>query len=263
MWSPARFALLLLALGAPASAHAQRQPAPREEPPPLTYADCMDQARRQPMRILPIAQHWARNGGGTPARHCAAVAQVGVGQYVEAATTFEALGREATDRPTAERAELFAQAGAAWLEARDVRKAVGAYTAGLVLDSRNAEIWVDRGIAYAAVAAYREAASDFTKALSLSPGRPDVLTLRAAARRNAGDLPGARADADAAVAADANNPDALLERGTIRLAQRDKSGADADFRQALKLVPAGSASAKRAQEGLRSPVAGESPRSKR
>jgi tetratricopeptide (TPR) repeat protein len=265
---PAALFALTGALAAfPALGQRQPTPAPAAEAAPLTYAACMDQARSQPMRVLPTAQHWARNGGGPPARHCAAIAQLGVGQYVEAATTLEALGRELTDRPAAERAELFAQAGAAWLEARDVKKAVGAYTAGLVVDARNAEIWVDRGIAYAAGATWREAASDFTKALTLSPGRPDVLTLRAAAWRNSGDLPRARADVDSALAIDPNNPDALLERGAIKLAQRDKPGADADFRRALRLVPTGSPSAKRAQDGLRSPAgstgSGESPRPRR
>ena len=60
--------------------------------------------------------------GGFGARHCVAVAMFQAGKYPQAAAQFEAIARDmGQDRPGL-RAELWAQAGQAWIEAGQADK---------------------------------------------------------------------------------------------------------------------------------------------
>ena len=46
------------------------------------YGDCMQLARREPLKALPLAEKWKAEGGGLGARHCVAVAMFEAGKYV-------------------------------------------------------------------------------------------------------------------------------------------------------------------------------------
>lgn len=221
---------LLLSLAAPALA---QSPA---TDPGRRYSACMAQARAEPVKALNAAQDWFKEGGGMAARHCVAIALYGAGQYVEAGTQLEQLGREMTGQSAQLRAEVFAQAGQAYQAARLGEKALSMQNAAILLDPRNADIWVDRGITFAAVSAWREAAADLSRALELSPNRSDVLVLRAAAWRNAGDAGKALADAEAALKLEKDYPDALLERGLARRLRNDRAGSDADLKRVIALA---------------------------
>src|SRR5215813_394939 len=83
------------------------------------YADCMTLARRTPGDGYESAMAWQLKGGAEPARHCAAVALIGLGRDKEAAGQLEKLGTDMSkDRPDLA-AELYAQAGQAWTMAND------------------------------------------------------------------------------------------------------------------------------------------------
>jgi tetratricopeptide (TPR) repeat protein len=235
---------LVLSLAVPAWAQAPAtDPAKR-------YTACMAQARAEPVRAMNTAKEWYKDGGGLAARHCAAIAFYGLGQFVEAGTELERLGREMTGQSAQLRAEVFAQAGQAFQAARLGEKALSMQNAALLLDPRNADIWVDRSITFAAVSAWREAASDLSRALELSPNRPDVLVLRAAAWRNAGDPAKALIDAEAALKLEKEYPDALLERGLARRLRNDRAGSDADLKRVIALTGENSDLGKRARDAM-------------
>jgi|SRR5581483_1061751 tetratricopeptide (TPR) repeat protein len=215
------------------------------------YSQCMALARREPLRALPMAEKWMGEGGGLGARHCVAIAMFESGKFIQAATQLEGIARDvAADRPGL-RAEVYAQAGQAWIEANQAENAAAAQSKALDLKSNDPDLWVDRGLSYAAMRAWPRAISDFDHALELRPKDVDTLVLRAAAWRNAGDPGRALADAQYALRIAPDHSEALLERGFAYLAHGEKSAASADFAKVLSLVPPESDAARRAQAGLR------------
>ncbi len=223
------------------------------------YNECMALARKEPLKALPIAEKWKSEGGGLGARHCVALAMFEAGKPVQAATQFEAIARDMGQERPGLRAELWAQAGQAWIEAGQAENAAAAQSQALDLKSQDADLWIDRGLSYAAMKSWPRAISDFDHALGLRPNDVEILVLRAAAWRNAGDPAGALADADRALRIAPDHSEALLERAFAFLARGDRAGADIVFARVLKLVPPGSDAAKRAQAGLRGERPGADP----
>jgi tetratricopeptide (TPR) repeat protein len=243
----------LLAIAVPELALAQTLP-PLESTSPdnlRRYSECMALARREPLRALPAAEKWMAEGGGLGARHCVAIAMFESGRHVQAATQLEAIARDMGQERPGLRAELYAQAGQAWMEAGQAENAAAAQSKAIGLKSDDADLWVDRGLSYAAMKAWPRAISDFDRALTLRPKDVDTLILRAASWRNTGNAARALGDAQYALRIAPDHSEALLEQGFARLALGDRKGAEADFNKVLLLVPPGSDAARRAQAGLR------------
>ena len=234
-------AAIVVALAAAPAARADQFDAAREQ----KYEDCMAQAQRAPADGYETALAWEGQGGGDPARHCAAVALIGLGKYREAADKLESLAAGLADQKQPElAAEAFAQAGQAWKMAGDTKRALDDAAAGLKLEPEDVDLLVDRAVAYATLGDFQSAIGDLDKANRLSPKRADVLAYRASAWRLLNDLGKARADADMAVTLDPKNVEALLERGNIRRLTDDAAGARADWLQVVELAagtPAGDA----------------------
>jgi tetratricopeptide (TPR) repeat protein len=231
---------MLVALAAAPAARADQFDTQRQQ----KYEDCMAQAQRVPADGYETALAWEGQGGGDPARHCAAVALIGVGKYQEAADQLESLGAGLAEKQPQLAAEAFAQAGQAWKMAGDTKRALDDAAAGLKLAPEDVDLLVDRAVAYATLGDFKPAIADLDKANALSPKRADVLAYRASAWRLLNDLGKARADADAAVTLDPKNVEALLERGNIRRLTDDAAGARADWLQVVELAagtPAGDA----------------------
>ncbi|WP_422033980.1 hypothetical protein [Reyranella sp.] len=214
------------------------------------YNDCMRLARMEPLRALPAAEKWIAEGGGLGARHCVALAMFQSGKYAQAAAQFEAIARDmGQDRPGL-RAELYAQAGQAWMEAGAADRAAAAQSRALELKADDPDLWIDRGLSYAAMQSWPRAISDFDRALRLRQDDIDALVLRAAAWRNARDPGRALIDLNRALAIAPDHTEALLERGFTHLARGSRDAANADFTRVLRLVPAGTPAARRAEAGL-------------
>jgi tetratricopeptide (TPR) repeat protein len=247
-----RFVLTLTVLAVAAPAAAQRAN-PLDAPPDQLkrYNECMTMARSEPLKALPAAEKWQSMGGGLGARHCAAVALFEAGRHGQAATQFEAIARDMGQERPGLRAELWAQAGQAYMEAGLAERAAEAQSRALELKRDDAELWIDRGLSYAALQAWPRAISDFDQALRLKPNDVEILVLRAAAWRNAGNPQRALDDAARALKIAPDHSEALLERGFASLARGDQRQANQDFLTVLRLVPPGSAAARRAQAGLR------------
>ena len=226
---------LALALGlAPlGAAPARAQDAAEQE---REYRDCMVLARAAPADGFESALAWASFGGGDGARHCAAVALIGLGQYREAARRLERLAAELRAGKAALSLEVLVQAGQAWVLAGDATRAHAVQSAALDIDPDNVELLLDRSITLATAKNYWEAVDDLNRALELAPARPDLLTLRASAYRYLDALELARDDLALALTHAPNNPDALLERGMLRRLAGDGAGARDDWLRAIALA---------------------------
>ena len=213
------------------------------------YADCMTLARSQPEQAFENATAWEGVGGAEAARHCAAVALLGLGHYGEAAGRLQALAEAVKGPQAGLRPGLLAQAGQAWMLAAEPLRAYAVQSAALKLEPENVELWIDRAVTLATAENYWEAIDDLNEAESLAPARADILIFRASAYRfvEANDL--ALEDVDRGLSLDPNNPEGLLERGILRRLKGDEAGARADWLKTLTVAP-GSPAAQAAQANL-------------
>lgn len=226
-----RFAVaVLLAIQAAAMASAA------EPPEAQRYAACMDLARRNPERGWESALAWGSLGGGEPARHCGAVALIGLGHYEEAATRLEQLAKDSRGEPTL-RAAMLGQAARAWMRAKQLERAQGTLDGAVTLAPDDADLRIDRAMLRAERRDFAGAVADLDHVLQRTPRRVDALVLRAAARRNSNDTPGAERDVRAALEVEPNNLDALLESGILHAQQGNRGRARQDWRRILELAP--------------------------
>jgi tetratricopeptide (TPR) repeat protein len=192
------------------------------EDPRAAYAQCMDLARDRPRDGFGAAVAWEGLGGGEAARHCAATALFGLGEFEEAAARLEVLARD-SQQPLALRLDVLAQAGAGWLRAGRPQRAEAVYDTAIDLAGRPGEgvpsalpgLLIDRATARADQGRDLEAARDLDRALDLRPNDAEALALRASTLRRTGSLAAARVDAEAALALDPTHPGALLELGNV------------------------------------------------
>lgn len=222
--------LLLAATAVPASAQVFDGP--------HAYEACLIIAKKAPEQGWEEAIAWQSLGGGEAARHCAAIALIGLKKYGEAATRLETLANESKrDEPT--RAEMFAQAAQAWLLEGNVARADSAQRAALSLAPGNIEILMDHAVLLASINHYAETAEILSTVLLRQPNRVEALVLRASAFRYLDNLPGAEDDIAKAVPLDPDFPDALLERGMLRRLKGNDAGAREDWLKVIALQPDG------------------------
>lgn len=202
-----------------------------------TYARCMELAKADPAAAERLAQSWHQNGGAHPADHCAAVALVGLGQYRDAASHLETLAHAMVNAPTALRAEVYDQAGQAWLLAGDAVRAYAVAAEAASLAPGDPELAIDKAEAAAAAGNFDQAVAVLDRVLQRDPGRVDALIYRASAYRALGRLGPARADIDKALARRPNSAPALLERGNIRRLAGDLAGARRDWQRVGGIAP--------------------------
>ncbi len=200
------------------------------------YTACMALVEEDAEEAFETALAWESMGGGNAARHCAAVALIGLGHFREAAARLEALA-EALGRSRPDlRAGTLAQAGQAWLLAGETERAYAAQTTALGLEPDNLELLIDRSITLARAANYRAAVDDLNRAARMAPGRSDILVLRASAQRYLDSPETALADVERALLLDPDNAEGLLERGNLRRLTGDPEGARADWLRVLDLA---------------------------
>lgn len=243
-----RFGLLVVAavalqnLVVSTGAYAKDAPAPAKPAPTLPadpaqhYAACIDLAKRDPTNGWEASLAWAGEGGGEPARHCGAVALIGLKQYREAANRLEDLARQSQDEPSL-RAGMLAQAAQAWILEGDPSRAYADQTTALQLTPGATDLLIDRAESLALAKNWRDALSDLDQAIANSPNRADALTYRATVKRALGDIKGATDDATRAVSLDPNSPGAWLEFGDAARLDGDSAGARQAWMTVLRLAP--------------------------
>lgn len=189
-----------------------------------------------PAGAAAMAEAWLPGGGGEAATHCLGLAKLALGEAETGARMLQDLAAGSQALP-AERAQVFDQAGQAWMLAANVPRALDAYSQALVLSPQDPNLLVDRAGAEAALDQNEGAVRDLTLALDLDPARDDARVLRASAWRNLGRLDLAQDDVDQALSRDPDNAEALLERGILRQRASDEAGARRDWERAITLQP--------------------------
>lgn len=206
----------------------------------VQYHHCVALARQKPAEGWEESLAWSSMGGGEPARHCGAIALIGLGQHEEAAARLESLAADSRAKPNI-RAGMLAQAGQSWLLANQPERAYAALTTALQLVPEAPDLLVDRAESLAAAKNYRDALADLDRALAVAPGRADALTFRATAKRFLDDNAGAAADAARALEVDPLYQDAWLEDGILKRLGGDDNGARKSWMKVLEIAPSSAA----------------------
>jgi tetratricopeptide (TPR) repeat protein len=168
-------------------------------PPDQRFAQCIALVESDPERAYEEGMAWAAEGQALNAYRCAAQALIAQNRHDEGARRLESLATAVNPADTALRAELFSQAGNAWLLARDPGRARSAFTRAITTMAPGAQqlpdLHIDRARAYALEGDYRHAEEDLSRALDLRPNDPLALRLRASARMHQNAFQLAEADA--------------------------------------------------------------------
>jgi tetratricopeptide (TPR) repeat protein len=197
------------------------------------YKDCLLLAERRPDQAVESAVAWEKQGGGDPARHCKALALINLDRPEDGALELERIAQTLPQEKAGIAADLFGQAGQAWVKAGKSQLALHDQNEGLKLQPKNVDLLIDRAMTYGNAGMYGDAATDLTTAAGLAKDRPMIFALRAAAYRHLDNKAGALNDAETALRLSPDFPLALLERGKLRLLKGDKDGARQDW---LKIV---------------------------
>jgi tetratricopeptide (TPR) repeat protein len=213
-------------------------PADTEKADAKRYADCMALAKTRPSDGWEAALTWIGEGGGDPAKHCGAVALIGLKQYKEAAQRLEDLAKTSHADP-AVRAGMLDQAGQAWILDGDPNRANADDTTALQLAPNTPDLLIDRAESLALMQQWKDALLDLDQALGLDPDRADALTYRATVKRMLNDLGGASEDIDQSLTLNAHAPEAWLEDGNIKRLKGDIAGARRSWMQVLALTTTG------------------------
>lgn len=196
------------------------------------FEACVEQIGQDAAAAYETAMAWAAEGQSLNGYRCAAMALIALERYQEGARRLESLAVAISADNTAMRAELFSQAGNAWLLAREGGQARSAFTRAIAtLESDPAQLpdlLIDRARAYAMERDWRRSEEDLSRALDIRADDPLALRLRAAARmqQRAYDL--AEADVNAAIRLEPGNVDNYLVLGHIRESRRTGTPVEID-----------------------------------
>jgi len=197
------------------------------------YRQCLDKIADHPGEAYEVAALWVDQEGGLSARHCFALALAAVGQFRASAEKLKALAQLKADIPAATRAELWTQAGEAWLLEKAPDQALRAFEEGARLSPDDGGIWIDKARASAMKLDWKAAAQTLDRALSLDPTLVEAWLLRATARRELGQLALAEDDVETALALDDARGDIWLERGRLEQIKGNRPAARRAFLRAI------------------------------
>jgi len=201
------------------------------------YQACMVLVERDPSGALDSAVQWEKEGGGDAARHCKALALIRTGDVEGGALELERVAEAMPQVKAPLAAQLFAQAGQAWIRAGNPQRALYAQNQGLKLNPSDVDLLVDRAMNYGSAGMYFEALDDLNAAIDLSPKDPDIYAMRAAAYRQLENPDLAEDNVEQALKLSPSHPGALLERGYLRRAKGDPVGARTDWLTVIQMMP--------------------------
>ncbi|MEQ1708300.1 MAG: hypothetical protein ABL864_08205 [Terricaulis sp.] len=197
---------------------------------PDRFAQCLALTEQDAVLAYEEAMAWAAEAQSVSAYRCAAMALIAQDRAGEGARRLDSLGAAVNPAETALRAELFSQAGNAWLLAREPARARSSFTRAITTMDADPhqlpDLLIDRARAYAMERDWRLAEEDLSRGLDVRPRDPLALRLRAAARMHQRSFDLAEADALAAAAIEPANVDNYLILGHVRESKR--TGAPVD-----------------------------------
>ncbi|HWT98851.1 MAG TPA: hypothetical protein VN229_14590 [Terriglobales bacterium] len=201
------------------------------------YKDCLLLAKRRPDQAVESAVAWEKQGGGDAARHCKALALINLDRPEDGALELERIAQTLPTDKAGLAADLFGQAGQAWIKAGKPQLALHDQNEGLKVQPKNVDLLIDRALNYGNSGMYSDAAADLTTAAGIAKDRPEIFALRAAAYRHLDNKAGALNDVETALKISPDYPLALLERGKLRLLKGDKDGARQDWLKVVNKAP--------------------------
>lgn len=224
--------------------------------PEAQFRNCTQIVRSDPAKALSVAGDWRVRGGGIAARQCMGLAYTGLERWSLAAEAFEKGAQEAAETGDPRVADLWTQAGNAWLGAGDAAKARTALDAALQTDALapglRGEVHLDRARAGVMLDELGAARNDINKGLELVPEDPFAWYLSSALALREGDMARAKADIEHAVGLAPDDADVLVQAGTVIGTTGDLAGARTYYERAIALAP-GSDAARAAQAALDTP----------
>jgi hypothetical protein len=199
---------------------ADAAPSPATSAAAQRFQQCVALIDEDPARAYEEGMAWAAEAQSLNAYRCAAMALIAQDRFEEGARRLQSLASAVNPEETALRAELFSQAGNAWLLAREpgqARSAFGRAIATVQSDpAQLPDLLIDRARAYAMEQDWRHAEEDLSRSLDVRPDNALALRLRAAARLQQRSFELAQADALAAVRLEPANEENTLILGDVR-----------------------------------------------
>ncbi|MBP7335346.1 hypothetical protein [Niveispirillum sp.] len=212
-------------------------------------AACLARAEELPDFAFEEAKLWEKQGAGTDARLCQALALLLRGDWLLAAPALEASAAEMTRESVSMRANLFSRAATAWSNAHKLSEAEAAFGKALDLTPRDTQILMDRAIARAGMEKYWDAITDLDRVVELAPKTSEAWLLRAQAHHVLALDAKSLVDVEEALRLSPQSGEALLLRGNLRAAKSDMIHAKQDW-EAVRRVAAGSPAAAVALQNL-------------
>ncbi len=218
------------------------------------YDGCVRAIEADAAKAEQFAREWQGLGGGLPARHCQALAQLHQQRYAEAAATLVKAAHAAEAQKAPQAADFWGQAGNAAFLAGDGEAAIRHFSTAIVsagefAPMRSAALHVDRARAHADAGDLAKARTDLDRALSLNNEDPLAWMLSAALARREGDMGRASREISRASTLAPTDPDIMFEQGNIAMANGDPETARKVWAMVVKAAP-GSVAASMAEKAL-------------
>jgi hypothetical protein len=195
------------------------------------FEQCVAAIDQDAERAYEEAMAWAAEAQSVFAYRCAAMALIAQNRFDDGARRLDSLGMALNPEDGALRAELFSQAGNAWLLAREPSRARASFTRAISIvegaPAQLPDLLIDRARAYAMEADWRNAEEDLNRSLDIRARDALALRLRAEVRMRQSAFDLAEADANAAIAIDPAEVDNYLILGHIRESRRIGAPVDA------------------------------------
>ncbi len=200
-----------------------------------TYDDCAALVATEPARAEVEAQRWVQAGGGTPARHCRALALLAQGAGRRAAELMVAIAADDRTLPDEVRSEMLIEAGEIYLGLGELGLGRDIASRALLLAREPRAALTLSARLKASRGDWRGAVNDLDGALAR--GEPDagLLVLRASARLHLGERVAARGDLLWATEIAPELASLWLERGTLEALSGDRDAARAAWLRAIEL----------------------------
>lgn len=183
------------------------------------FQRCLALVEENPGRAYEEGMSWAAEAQSVYAYRCAAMALIAQNRFDEGARRLQSLASAVAPENTGLRAELWSQAGNAWLLAHEPGNARSNFTRAITTMESTPEqlpdLLIDRARAYAMERDWRPAEEDLSRSLDIRPDNALALRLRAAARMNQRSYDLAQADARAAIRLEPNNEENTLVLGDV------------------------------------------------
>ncbi|MGV6801006.1 MAG: hypothetical protein ACWA5L_03705 [bacterium] len=179
------------------------------------YKACIDAVEANPVEGRKKALRWLSYGGGAPAKHCAAIADIANNLPKLAGSRLRVLGAKEAKRDPLIAAKLYTQAADAFLTAQLDKHALEMIDKAYELAPNSLELHIVAARVYAGTGRWGLAKRALTKAEAIAPLDSPSLVLRGRANQALTDYDAAAADVRSALNLNPDNIDALLLRGEL------------------------------------------------